>query len=107
MKRIILFSLALAAPVLAFSTYVPAVAQTGPDQTKPDQTAPQTVPVAPQDQQPGGNLSGQLNRTNGVIHPPAGADSSAVKPTPPVGQQSTPVIPPPGTPGNRQDIEPK
>lgn len=107
MKPIIRFSLALAAPVLALSAAVPAIAQTGQDQTKPDQTAPQQVPVAPQDQQSGGTLSGQLNRTNGVIHPPAGADSSAVKPAPQIGQQSTPVIPPPGSPGNNQNIEPK
>jgi hypothetical protein len=99
MKPIIRLSLLLG---LAFFATGPAIAQTGQGQATPQQ-----VPVAPQDQESGGSLSKQLNQTNGVIHPPADADQDAVKPTPPVGQQSTPVIPPPGTPGTNQNIEPK
>lgn len=43
----------------------------------------------------GRSLSRELSRTGGVIHPP------------PIGRASTPVIPPPGTPGGNPDVKPK
>lgn len=76
-------------------------------QTAPNQTAPHKVPQAPQDQMTGRSLSGQLNQTNGVVHPPAGVDPGSVQPPPPVGGQSTPVIPPPGTSDKDQNVNPK
>jgi hypothetical protein len=42
-----------------------------------------------------------------VIHPPAAVDPSIVKPTPEIAPQSTPVIPPPGTPGGNPTVLPK
>lgn len=99
MNRIVRFLLAAAA---ALSLCAGAVAQTPPGQTKS-----QKVPEAPQEQVPGNTLSGQLNQTNGVIHPPSGVDPGSVQPAPPVGQRSTPVIPPPGSAGGDQKLEPK
>jgi hypothetical protein len=55
---------------------------------------------------PDGSLSGELSRSRGVIAPPPTGDQGVVPP-PAVGPQSTPVIPPPGSPGGRQDIVPK
>ncbi len=72
-----------------------------------DQTAPQKVPEASQDQKPGQTLSGQLKQSDGVIHPHPSADTEAVRPTPPTGPNSTPVIPPPGSPGGDQTVRPK
>ena len=52
-------------------------------------------------------LSDKLDRTDGVIRPPANIapEMSVRPPVPKPG--TTPVIPPPGTPGGDQSIEPK
>jgi hypothetical protein len=54
-----------------------------------------------------GSLAQQLNKTSGVITPPANIDSGIQKPTPTTGPQSMPVVPPPGTPQNQPNIQPK
>jgi hypothetical protein len=54
-----------------------------------------------------GNLSDRLDRSQGVIKPPQGVDSGMQVPAPDPGSQRTPVIPPPGTPGGDQTVEPK
>jgi hypothetical protein len=52
-------------------------------------------------------LSDKLNRTDGVIRPPANiAPDMTVRPPVP-NPGTTPVIPPLGTPGGDQSIEPK
>ena len=56
---------------------------------------------------PAGSLSDRLDKTDGVIKPPAGVDPKIAKPAPDPHPNSTPVIPPPGSPGGRQDVEPK
>ncbi len=52
-----------------------------------------------------GDLSHKLNSTGGVIHPEGSVDPGMQKPAPPVG--ATPVVPPPGSPGGKQDVQPK
>jgi hypothetical protein len=54
---------------------------------------------------PSESLSDRLANSNGVICPPSDVDSNVV--TPPQGQQTMPVIPPPGTPGGDQSVQPK
>lgn len=51
------------------------------------------------------NLSDKLAKSNGVICPPENADHEIKAPTPPGG--SMPVIPPPGSPGGDQSVQPK
>ena len=51
------------------------------------------------------NLSDKLARTDGVICPPDHIDPGIKAPTPPGG--AMPVIPPPGSPGGDQSIQPK
>jgi len=55
----------------------------------------------------GGDLSKQLDRSNGVIRPPQKIDPDMQVSPPDPGAQRTPVIPPPGSPGGAQGIEPK
>ena len=93
------------APCLAAAaTVAPETAQ---QQAQPP---PQTVP---EDTGPGksgsssGPLSDKLDRSGGVIHPPSGVDPKIHKSPPPTGPSSMPVIPPPGTPGGKPDVEPK
>ena len=52
-----------------------------------------------------GNLSDRLAQSNGVICPPASADKDMTVTPPQSG--SMPVIPPPGTPGGDQSVQPK
>ncbi|HEY3909009.1 MAG TPA: hypothetical protein VGM07_03870 [Stellaceae bacterium] len=64
----------------------------------------QTLPSAPGGAP--GSLSKELNRSGGVIHPPATHDRGVVSP-PSRGVGRTPVIPPPGTPGGNPNVQPK
>jgi hypothetical protein len=65
-----------------------------------DQPAAPAVPPA------SGSLSSDLNRSGGVITPPADIDPE-IKQTPPPTGAKMPVIPPPGTPGGNPLIKPK
>jgi hypothetical protein len=51
------------------------------------------------------SLSDKLARSGGVICPPEHVDPEIKQPTPPTGPM--PVIPPPGSPGGDQSIQPK
>jgi hypothetical protein len=70
------------------------------DSTAPRQPAPDSDIARKK-----GDLSNKLDSTGGVIHPEGGVDPGMQKPAPPVG--ATPVVPPPGSPGGRQDVQPK
>ena len=50
-------------------------------------------------------LSDHLAQSGGVICPPAAVDPEIKLPTPETGRM--PVIPPPGTPGGDQSVQPK
>ena len=50
-------------------------------------------------------LTDKLARSDGVLCPPAGVDPEIRAPTPEGG--TTPVIPPPGSPGGDPSIRPK
>jgi hypothetical protein len=52
------------------------------------------------------DLSEKLARSGGVICPPDHVDPEIKQPTPPTGG-SMPVIPPPGSPGGDQSVQPK
>jgi hypothetical protein len=83
----------------------PAAAQTSaaPQMQKPDADSPKPSPTMPST---GEDLSRKLDRSNGVIKPPAGVD-----PGMPVEHGKTtapmPVIPPPGSPGGNPRVQPK
>jgi hypothetical protein len=53
---------------------------------------------------PNQTLSDKLEQSNGVICPP-NVDPGMKAPTPPAGPM--PVIPPPGSPGGDQSVQPK
>ena len=72
---------------------------------EPSNLAPNR-PATPAAPPTGGNLSSDLNRSGGVIKPPAGIDPE-IKQTPPPTGATMPVIPPPGTPGGNPAVKPK
>lgn len=70
------------------------------------ETKPKEVPLAP-DSQSGTTLSEKLDRSKGVLRPPADVDPGIQIPAPDPTPQTTPVIPPPGTPGGDPNVQPK
>src|SRR4051812_39332748 len=75
-----------------------------------DQGQPVAPPVVRDDAPTGPSLSERLDRSKGVIVPPASTantDPGLVKPAPSTGTRSMPVIPPPGTSGRDPNVQPK
>ena len=90
---------------LAWIGASPGMAQmrTPPPPDKPSQ-------IVPEARGSGGSnepLSDKLDRSGGVIKPPAHIDPGMTKSPPQRGAEATPVIPPPGTPGGKPGAEPK
>jgi hypothetical protein len=89
----------------------PANTQTQSDRSDPCAQGRATIGrgnnevVAPNAKQPDQTLSDHLAQSGGVICPPPGVDPEIEAPTPETG--TTPVIPPPGTPGGDQSVQPK
>jgi hypothetical protein len=54
---------------------------------------------------PNQTLSDKLSQSGGVICPPGNVDPAMKAPTPQDG--TTPVIPPPGSPGGNPNVQPK
>lgn len=113
-RRQIGFGLAVTVIVAVHAS--PASAQTAPGQTvpvapDPRTTIPERIEPSPGQTQPGTqsgeNLSERLDRNSGVIRPPSGADPGISVRVPDPGPNTTPVIPPPGTPGGDQSVQPK
>ena len=97
-SSLLIVSLVLAAPGLAF-----AQANCTPTQTNPQQgTLTPNGTTTGQNPEP---LSDKLAKSDGVLCPPGGVDTEMHVPTPNAG--TTPVIPPPGSPGGDQSVRPK
>lgn len=67
--------------------------------TNPDRSGDQ---AAPKPESP----SNKLSQSKGVIHPPPTGDHAVITP-PPTEKTNKAVIPPPGTPGGDQTVQPK
>jgi hypothetical protein len=65
-------------------------------------SAAQGAPPAPKD-----NPSDKLDKSGGVIKPDRNLDPKMQVTPPDPGPTSTPVIPPPGTPGGNPNVVPK
>ena len=67
------------------------------------------LPAAAQKAQtpPGDNPSEKLDKSGGVIKPGGNLDPKMQVTPPDPGPTSTPVIPPPGTPGGNPNVVPK
>ena len=87
------------AAVLGFGAVVAAAEEPNGRPGAGQATAPAVPPAS-------GTLSSDLNRSGGVITPPAGVDPD-IKQTPPATGATMPVIPPPGTPGGNPAVKPK
>jgi len=101
-------TLIIAAMILAGT--LAASAQVTNQSPPPQQTAPEEQrpsPPTPREQaSPQEGQESELSHSQGVLTPPETGDP-VVKAPRQSATPSTPVVPPPGTPGGRQDIEPK
>ena len=77
-----------------------------PNMPSPQNTVPEKIDPKPTGTT-GGSLSDKLERTDGVIKPPTGIDSGITTPAPVPNPGTTPVIPPPGSPGGNPTVQPK
>lgn len=105
-----------AAMASAFLVPVIALAQTPPKPlppSPPELMEPPGESPAPTPDPSTGNekpkepLSKELQQGEGVIEPPRGTDPGIEKKPPEDFEGKTPVIPPPGEPGGRQDVQPE
>ena len=71
------------------------------------QKLPNQVPTAPDGAAPDTPLSEKLDRSGGVLRPPGGVDPEIHVPAPDPDPKTTPVIPPPGSPGGDPNVQPK
>jgi hypothetical protein len=101
-----------ACTILAVGLAGAASAQTAPQ--APNMPAPQsTIPEKMEDPSVTGStgsdatLSEKLEATEGVIRPPSNIAPDMTVPAPDPNPGTTPVIPPPGSPGGNQSIQPK
>ena len=103
---------ALSALVISFG----ALAQTPPEQTPsappevmepPGENPAPTPDPSTGDSKPKEPLSKELKEGEGVLEPPRGIDPEIQKKVPDDFEGKTPIIPPPGEPGGRQDVQPK
>jgi hypothetical protein len=88
----------LLATVLGFSA-APALAQVTPGDPAGDRRYPKRISP--------GHRNMPKGKKDGVITPPLDVDPAVSKPAPVPEPNSTPVIPPPGTPGGPPGPEPK
>ena len=103
-RRSVLFG-ALAALLAGAAGPTAAVTPASPSADKSLlQTAPEDRATSGSSTEP---LSDKLGRSGGVIHPPNGVDPGITQAPPAIGSKSTPIIPPPGTPGSKSRITPK
>ena len=99
-------SLALLTAILSWAWIGSSVGQTRAP-LPPEKPSHQTVPEAQGSGGSGEPLSNKLGRQGGVIIPPADIDTGIAKSPPKLGGESTPIIPPPGTPGGKSGGNPK
>jgi hypothetical protein len=108
----------LLAAALSAAPLAGALAQARPDPAQRPEQAPQTAPgnlnaappekiaPAPNAREDSGDSGNALSRSNGTITPPRDIDPGMTARPPDTGAHSMPVLPPPGTGGDRS-VTPK
>jgi hypothetical protein len=95
------------APALAQSPPVPAQPPGAPKNAQPpsESTTPPALPGDPA--KPDKPLSDELKQNDGVLETPKALDNEIVREAPVPEPNTTPVIPPPGSPGGDPNVKPK
>ncbi|PVE22823.1 hypothetical protein DC522_18940 [Microvirga sp. KLBC 81] len=113
MKRILVLSLAMAGGVTVALAQNPGVLnQQAPNmpplqQMPPEKVEPNGIQSREEPSSTGSTLSDKLEQSEGVIRPPETGAPDITVPAPVPDPGTTPVIPPPGSPGGNQQVQPK
>lgn len=101
----------LASVIFAFLVAIQTTAALSGAALTPEQSEPQgTDPPGDDDTgqgESGQDLSERLKQQDGVIAPPETGDTGIHAQTPEADESRTPVIPPPGSPGGDQSVDPR
>ena|SRR3990172_9892775 len=97
----------VAAPALAQTPPEPAPPPGMPDISDPPAESTPAPDAKGETGEPDKPLSEELKEKEGVLEPPQDMDSKIERPAPVPNPNTTPVIPPPGSPGGDQSIEPR
>jgi hypothetical protein len=103
----LLCALALLAGVSAAAAQMPRPDPKDAERAVPGAAVPETTPPETSGQAPAESLSDRLERSKGVIHPPGDVDPEIHVSPPEATHDPMPVIPPPGSPGGDQRVQPK
>lgn len=104
-QTMMLMSLLLATPALAQNPQVAPPTNPSPSVAPPNAASPPPERIAPGAGGPN-TMSDRLSQQRGTIQPPSVDPGMTVAP-PRTGAATTPVIPPPGSPGGNQRVVPK
>jgi hypothetical protein len=108
MKRVLIVPLMLAGGLTVASAQTPSLQQQAPNMPSPNNMPAEKIePNDPSATGSTGTLSDKLEKSDGVIRPPANASPDMTVPAPVPDPGTTRVIPPPGSPGGNQSIDPK
>jgi hypothetical protein len=108
MKRILIVAVLATGGFTATWAQTPSLQQQAPNMPPLDRMpAEKVAPNEPSATGSTGTLSDKLEATEGVIRPPTTATPDMTVPAPVPNPGTTPVIPPPGSPGGNQSIQPK
>ncbi len=108
MKRILILAAMVTGGFTAAMAQTPSLQQHAPNMPPLDKMPAEKVePHDPGTTGSTGTLSDKLEKSDGVIKPPTSATPDMTVPAPVPNPGTTPVIPPPGSPGGNQSIQPK
>jgi hypothetical protein len=109
--RLVISTTALCAAMTVAAAQTPIRPPQAPNMPPTDQVVPEKIePNEPSDTGSvgsGSTLSEKLEASDGVIKPPRNIDPEITAPAPVPNPGTTPVIPPPGSPGGNPTIVPK
>lgn len=108
MMRILVLAGAVVGGLSTAYGQTPLPRQQAPNMPLPkDMPAEKMQPEEPSSTGSAGTLSDKLEKSDGVIRPPATGAPDMRVPAPVPEPGTTPVIPPPGSPGGNPNVEPK
>jgi len=107
MKRLLILTAVMASGLTTAWAQTPSLQQQAPNMPPLDRMPPEKIESDPNTTGSTGTLSDKLEKSDGVIRPPTTATPDMTVPAPVPNPGTTPVIPPPGSPGGNQQVDPR
>ena len=107
MKRLLILTAMMASGFTTAWAQTPSLQQQAPNMPPLERMPPEKIEPDPNTTGSTGTLSDKLEQSDGVIRPPTTATPDMNVPAPVPDPGTTPVIPPPGSPGGNPRVDPK